>query len=88
MEPDVGKLGRGDFGVFDEQGADRKARRLTGCEVSQQKSKGEPGIDNVLHDKDVTTGEVCVEVLHDPYDAARAGAAPIRGDSHEVELDR
>src|SRR6185369_6731548 len=47
----------------------------------------EPRVDDVLDQQHVTVGEIEVEVLHDPDDAAGAGGRAVRRHRHEVDLD-
>ncbi len=74
--------------LFEEERAHPEGAGGPGGEVLAQVLQGQPGIHDVLDDQDVTAGQVQVEVLLDPHDTAGSGRGPVRGDRHEVELDR
>src|SRR5579862_3860990 len=71
-----------------EQRADLERRGVAGPQVLAQVRESETGVDDVFHDQHVPVGEIDVEVLHDPHDAAGARRGAVRRHRHEVELHR
>src|SRR5579872_3799787 len=88
-EPDVAQVERHPLlALLHEEGADLEALRLPGLQVAPQVVEGEAAVDDVLDDEHVAAGQVGVEVLHDPDHARGPGRAAVRGDGHEVDVDR
>src|SRR3954451_23083157 len=65
LDVDVDLGGRG----LAQQRADLYRGRAARAEVGDEPGQGQPGVDDVLDDQHVATGDVAVQVLQDPHDA-------------------
>ena len=50
--------------------------------------ESETRVDDVLDYEHMTTSDLLIEILEDPYNAGCLGRRPVGGNGHEVELRR
>ena len=98
-EPVAGKqlVGHGEADVLERDVVDEpavraveerhggEARRPALGEAPREEAERQPGVDDVLDDHDVTTGERTVEILEQPH-AAAASSAAVGSELDHVEL--
>jgi len=60
--------------------------RASPDQVRLKPGQGQAGVDDVLDDQNVASGDVLIEVLEDTHDARALGARPVGGDGHPVHF--